>query len=788
MAAGYNPFKKFRKYRKKGLAFLGVFTILAFILLPILMKLMDSGSSHGGAIASTRRYGKIDQYTLQEARQQYFNVRGFYFALLRQFVDSGTVSYDKGYPMLKATEEPFYALDSLIQRMDTSPSEEYLIDRWLLTKYANEQGLVISDQMVFEYLQTLTQNQLKNDDIEIVLKNLGISSRQFLNMMRQEVLINNISTLLSLNQYDGEGSNVPFSLKWNWYQRMNRSVAAEVAVIPVNSFVDQVSDPTEAELKAFFEEHKRHTYNPNLPQSGFMPSKKVAFQLVQKSLTQKARDTISEKEIKEYYEAHKDTLFKRESALEQPESLFPGGFSGFDEKSFMPGTFDPSSIFRTPSDVAPILSEPEKTDESTTPESDDDDSAALNRYFHHVAYQNESEEEVTEETPVEETPAPTEETPTPVEETPAPTEEIPSPIEDSGLEIPALVDKTPTEEGAGVETPAYSPYISLDAARYRIIELIAKEKATAALEELDAKMNAYKVQFERYRVDITKNEIPKPFNLEKLADELGLEYFSTKAVDIFTASELPIAQRLIGYNAIELMFDSSTAPYVPVDVFEYSMLAFDKNYRIGVVWATEVIDPVTPEFDAVKDDVLKRWKEVKARDIALEFGQKIAADTDASGKTLADTCKDMKNVNIVETEPFKWIVETQSGRSQPGLRIGTVREKAPDHLPPGEGSSNKWIKTVGDSFMRAAYSLDVGKSGAAMNPPENDLYVIRVTESTPDSRELEKAFVKESRDMYIGAGYSEFIRNTMEGQMNRIKEHAGFQWINKPNEFSEYEE
>lgn len=164
----------------------------------------------------------------------------------------------------------------------------------ILRREADKMGIVISDQIVTEFIKQVTtkeglsavfdrvKGQMADYEYEYWTKfllpgmkqksmtqqaftklrqQLRISEAGLLNAIRDELKIRQAYQLLAGNNY------FPPEQFWGYYQKLNVKQSAEIASIPVKDFVDQEAQPTDADLLKLFEQ-----YSKNFP--GYTPEGK----------------------------------------------------------------------------------------------------------------------------------------------------------------------------------------------------------------------------------------------------------------------------------------------------------------------------------------------------------------------------------------------------------------------------------------------------------------------------------------------------------------------------------
>lgn len=492
--AGFNPFKKFRVYQKHALAALGIMAMISFVILPSYFMLSDrSGNrTQENLIASCRRsgYGNVDQIMLHNnlipSRRTLID---FYFNLFRNLDPLGQDSTGRFRPFA----------EMIGQMQSEFQSSEALIIDWLLARYAQEKGVEITDELIKNHLNLITDNAVSTAIFFNACENTGITERQALMLIREYLLASSMKGMF-LNSI----SPVSPLSRWDYYQRTNRFLTAEVAAVPVEKFIDKIKSPSEKELKTFFDRHKDQVYNPSFSETGFAIPARIAFQVIDSQPTQEMLDSITPEEVKNFYEENKAQLFmRRQEPLPSPQgvpggaasglpsgfgsSLFPtspgGGLeaSGFDlllnpeitapmGPVILPETETPDSIPDSVPDSIPDTTEEsvppqsEDTENSETPETPQPDSLSgfeQPSLFRNVVFQSEIEvENVLPEPVIVELPTPEvpqeESEPLPVEPPQEPVVE--KVVVEGGIgeeivpEIPNAEESTPSGESSDAAT------------------------------------------------------------------------------------------------------------------------------------------------------------------------------------------------------------------------------------------------------------------------------------------------------------------------------------------------
>ena len=141
------------------------------------------------------------------------------------------------------------------RQMDVTAQDVVLGE--VLRREANEIGMIISDDIVKGFIQDVSGGMLTGNAFKKIRRNLQVSETALMDILRQELKAREAARLLSGQTY------ITPQNQWEFYQKLNVKVAAELVEIPVSSFVKD-AEPTADELQNLLNQ-----YRENMP--GFTP-------------------------------------------------------------------------------------------------------------------------------------------------------------------------------------------------------------------------------------------------------------------------------------------------------------------------------------------------------------------------------------------------------------------------------------------------------------------------------------------------------------------------------------
>ncbi len=719
------------------MAIAGITAMVAFVFLDPVMKYVGRSAKAENPVVVETRYGGLTGGELDAMRYSREMVSRFLQNVTTQTV---LVQMEKGLidPRLRdqAAQQLYsFWFQTLMGRSKLGP-EEAAVETLVMAKRAEQMGMVVSDAAINDLIKQITDNSLDSNTLQAVINQLQggrqrVSAARLFDGLRTEMLASKLSQLFFQSLRD-----IPPAQRFEYFERLNRKAKTETLPLAVASFVDQVSaEPTNEELRAFYDLHKNSFPNPASPEPGFKEPKRASFQYFKADFA-KLKDEfklqVTEAEIREYYEKNKaqfrvvelpgEDADKEKASADEKQEDKPAEGTAAEETEEKPAESPKADEPKTeePPAESPKTEEPKAEDPKTEepPQPQASRGAAV---FQLVSQETPSEEKPADAPPAEEKPAAEK----PAAEPPAGAE---SP---TAGEAPAATTEAPAD--ASAEKPAEEiKYEPLEKVQDTIRDTIAGEKANTRMievfDELQAAMRRYADDRDLFaaRPDAKANAATAPvFPFEELAKSKNVE---GKSLDMVTAAEAASTdiggvQRTVRRS----QFDFRNEPFNEF-AFADNLVKFkpeagqDGEGNGYLFWKTDEKPAFVPPLDTIRDRVVYAWKMIKARDLAQKRAEELAGQARAAKKPLAEVFAGQADLKVTETAPFSWLttgnVPQDPFNSQP--RLSTV-----------DG-----VEYPGETFMKAVFALSPGEIGVAANQPRDTYYVVRLVDYDRPTEEL----------------------------------------------------
>ena len=207
------------------------------------------------------------------------------------------------------------------------------------------------------------------------------------------------------------------------------------------------------------------------------------------------------------------------------------------------------------------------------------------------------------------------------------------------------------------------------------------------------------------------------------ARQFGRETEVGKSINLIQDPNSSLGFRTI--TMAEMMFRQEPTPLRRV----LQASTMDQQYQF-VCWKVEDSASHTPPLAEIREEVIKAWKRVKARPLALDRAKEIAAQ--AAGRSLKDAFGATPGMTVITPEAFSW--QTIGMAAMDPTAAIRPRQSLPKELP-----------NVGPDFMSALFNLEPGQTVAAENHPKTVAYALYLKSYVGGENVLRDSFSTEPR-------------------------------------------
>jgi hypothetical protein len=742
-----SPLKWFRKNEKILLGVFGVLIMFVFTLSigsgidPIIDWLSGGGvqtkSSIAGPLVAKWKGGSLNESDMFNLKQNRNLVIQYLYAIEQQASMRGSAPQTQPLPRLN--------------------SEESLLEMALLEREANKQGIVITDEAVLNYLVMLSGGSMQPAEFlqlwQTITQNRG-TERQLFALLRSELSAARLRGLV----WSGTRAASPIAF-WDFYNRTEKRVDAELMAIEVADFIDEVPEPSERELTAFYDLYAAKHSIPGSPTPGFRQRRRLAFESIRfdyQEFIDAEKELVTDEEIKTYYEENKSEFVKGlpEDDLQAPDAAAEEAVEETDaNEAAGPAESDSASDADEASEESTTAEEPAPSP-SPVPQDVVEEAAAP------VAEQTEAVIQAATQ-PVTET------------EEVATTE---APAEAAAADDATETTK-PSETEATADTSAsadeYKPLSEVeDDIRRAIAAPRAQEKVETAIKAARARMNKYYKQYVMYEVQKQKDETLEPPTMPTFDDISETPPVSVSSIplsDRYEVGQFELGQavefqflqdRILRIPFGDIVYEEKTIPEYQPRQFPSAEVSPQFVY-----WCVGQEEAKTPELDEIRDAVVDAWKMQKAADLALAAATEQATKANQAGKKLAE-CLDYPNATTFQSGEISWL----TGGNVP---LGGSNQPRYSEIPGVDAPSEEMFSRL--------FRLQPGEVGAAMNRPRTTAYVMRSAEPTTPAIDRAQQFMNaglNSPTLYP------VLRNEsqtlLSGWFEELKEEYDLTWLREP--------
>ena len=361
----------FRRHAKVLMVVLGSAAMAIFGLGPVFDTLANragGGSQRSKEVVATWNGGEITRTDLDLMGRQHYQSQRF-LAAVREAAEK------KKGDVVNTLVLPIAQIQGNKQEL----IDEQLITRFLLAERGKQEGMVVSDGMVNDYLAMLSGDAgFSNRDLESIndsVNNRRCSLQSVRERLKTELLYNQMQlcTMAAVPMVPNPVESMEL------YGRTVEQIECEVLPIEVENYIGKLDvKPNAAELKRIYEEGKFEFADPTGERPGFKVSRKVNLQYLvadYETYLQNEVNKLSNEEVQKEYErlVEEESELVMEPIVPEDDSIEIDVTPSDDEPDAETegGTNESADDSEAPSDVTPPPSSEESTEGSGDPSNDE---------------------------------------------------------------------------------------------------------------------------------------------------------------------------------------------------------------------------------------------------------------------------------------------------------------------------------------------------------------------------------------------------------------------------------
>ena len=722
-------FGVFRQYEKAALAALAIMAMLAFFVLPPILQMGGGGSGGPDPMVVSWTGGGLRESGVERA------------VIMRKVMNQFLVA-----TMAASGQDP--------SRMRLADDEKDVVDTLLLAREAEANGIVISNSAINQFLAEWTNDLVPPKDFDAIVNGIGgrmgISQEDVFEALRRVLMARRMETLL----LGGVGFEAaPPGLRWDYYRRLEQGATIEAIPVVAETFVDQLPEPAEPVLRAFFDAHRDELPAARSPAPGFRQPHRARYDyLVAKAggFRDEEQKKITAEQITAFYEDRKAALFRVKPAETQELGAAPS------ESESMKAAEAENDATKLPAESPADATEDKPV---AAPAGVNDGSHVTRVAARQVAFRQ-PQAATTE--------APKPATGEAVTEAAAPA--APNPVA-SGSATPAA---TPAADApATADAPAQqAEFEPLDKVRDDIVKRLTDE---AVDKRISAIFDAVKTDIAKYGESLALWQVagdgagpaPAPPDVKKIAAAQGLEGGTS---DLLNATQAVAAGGIGGSFELAASRELGMRQQRWIDTIFgggaqmlQAVTSRDIDGNRYVSWKTEDQPEFTPSFQSAREDVLRAWRIVEARPLARKAAEELVAEA-KEGTTLEAVAASRGGLEVEKVGPFNWL----------------TRGTAPFGSAP-ELSQPDGLAMPGAELMQAVFALEPGQSTVAFNEPQTVCYAIRLGSFEPDEAQLKELFIAAAKDpRRLAAVAEDDTRQVYDRWLESIEKRHAVSWKREP--------
>ena len=722
-------FGVFRQYEKAALAALAIMAMLAFFVLPPILQMGGGGSGGPDPMVVSWTGGGLRESGVERA------------VIMRKVMNQFLVA-----TMTASGQDP--------SRMRLADDEKDVVDTLLLAREAEANGIVISNSAINQFLAEWTNDLVPPKDFDAIVNGIGgrmgISQEDVFEALRTVLMARRMETLL----LGGVGFEAaPPGLRWDYYRRLEQGATIEAIPVVAETFVDQLPEPAEPVLRAFFDAHRDELPAARSPAPGFRQPHRARYDyLVAKAggFRDEEQKKITAEQITAFYEDRKAALFRVKPAETQELG------AATSESETMKAAELEKDATKPPAEPPAAATEDKPV---AAPAGVKDGSHVPRVAARQVAFRQ-PQAATTE--------APKPATGEAVTEAAAPA--APNPVA-SGSATPAATPAAtaPATADAPAQQAEFEP---LDKVRDDIVKRLTDE---AVDKRISAIFDAVKTDIAKYGESLALWQVagdgagpaPAPPDVKKIAAAQGLEGGTS---DLLNATQAVAAGGIGGSFELAASRELGMRQQRWIDTIFgggaqmlQAVTSRDIDGNRYVSWKTEDQPEFTPSFQSAREDVLRAWRIVEARPLARKAAEELVAEA-KEGTTLEAVAASRGGLEVEKVGPFNWL----------------TRGTAPFGSAP-ELSQPDGLSMPGEELMQAVFALEPGQSTVAFNEPQTVCYAIRLGSFEPDEAQLKELFIAAAKDpRRLAAVAEDDTRQVYDRWLESIEKKHAVSWKREP--------
>lgn len=802
-----SPFEIFRRNLKPLMVLLTLLALFAFVVLPALdTYLRRGGGSNSDPVVAEYDGISLTQSRVARATQQHRAVVGFLSDLGQETIRRGGVPQVPGFQFDQESGQ----IQSI--GIDANPSEEATINTMRFYSEAQKAGFQLDDTSVRNWLSRYTDGLLSDNEIGSMLMQFTKNQMgpiQLYEQLRMHLLSDLYQRSAMVGLMNGR---LPVSTplaQWRNFLKTNQSATIDAYGVLVEEYIDQTDDsPSQSRITEVYQAGKDLLAYPDdqdpRPKFRRPDSARIEYLVADlNEFVEREKAKLSEEQIRAEYErrlAGGDFQLPVEEAEEAAGKLEAMEAEPAAEENKAEKNNEPTEPEAVEEEAPEVESEEPATEEmteeaaesvtETEPAGEEPSETPADETS---AKEKPAEETTSEEKNVEETPS---EEATEAAEEPAAEDSSMIRSRDEAVQLVALQEDVVADDAAapedtsaetgdgemelgdgldlGDESAETKPQPFEDVRDEIATEMVsetARQKLDQTVTEVYGLMRDYFSEMAVHEGNVAvgvsdASDAPERPDLEAIAEEKGLGYSTTGLVNRVSINDDPIGdsyglgqtlqRRGAPYYAMMFgaaMQDGSTIPSQPE--FSPQRSVDLENAKTYVSWKTEDIEAYTPALDEARDEVIMAIRTQEARDLAKAAAEEIA-ESIGEGEKLADVVPEAKEANLhTGLGPFNWL--NMVGMMQ--TTMGNVPE----------------LNSVGNEFMRAVFSTEVGNVDVAPNSPQSVYYVVQPIEFQPEVEQLREQFSQPQQRFMAQLIGDDGATNIVRGFFETVNERTGFE-------------